>query len=84
MLIVYSKNSFWAAPWQNQQNDWRPAKTQISLGIRPVWSKLSLFTQWVAKALSFLHADSEDWSDWICHEAAVFSCAVDHVLPGVL
>ena len=33
----------------------RPAKTQISLGIRPVWS-----AQWVAKGPRFLHADSED------------------------
>ena len=38
----------------------RPAKTQISLGIRPVWSESSLCTQWVAKDPSFLHADSED------------------------
>ena len=37
-----------------------PAKTQISLGIRPVWSASSLCTQWVAKDPSFLHADSED------------------------
>ena len=37
-----------------------PAKTQISLGIRPVWSESSLSTQWVAKDPSFLHADSED------------------------
>ena len=36
------------------------AKTQISLGIRPVWSESSLCTQLVAKDLSFLHADSED------------------------
>ena len=43
-----------------------PAKTQISLGIRPVWSESSLCTQWVAKDPSFLHADSEDWSDWAC------------------
>ena len=42
----------------------RPAKTQIRLGIRPVWSESSLRAQWVAKDLSFLHADSEDWSDW--------------------
>ena len=28
--------------WQNQQNDVRPAKTQISLGIHPVWSDSSL------------------------------------------
>ena len=54
----------------------RPAKTQISLGIRPVWSESSLCDQWVAKDSRFLdadredsdqtglflHADSEDWS----------------------
>ena len=38
----------------------RPAKTQISLGIRPVWSEFSLCAQWVAKDPSFLHEDSED------------------------
>ena len=38
----------------------RPAKSQISLGIRPVWSVSSLCTQWIAKDTSFLHADSED------------------------
>ena len=38
----------------------RPAKTQISLGIRPVWAESSLCAQWVAKYPSFLHADSED------------------------
>ena len=37
-----------------------PGKTQISLGIRPVWSESSLCTQWIAKDPSFLHADSED------------------------
>ena len=38
----------------------RPAKTQISLGICPVWSESSLCTQWVVKDPSFLHADGED------------------------
>ena len=47
----------------------RQAKTQISLGIRPVWSESSLFAQWVAKDPSFLHADSEDWSDWVDAQA---------------
>ena len=42
----------------------RPAKTQVSLGIHPVWSESSLYAQWVAKGPRFLHADSEDWSDW--------------------
>ena len=38
----------------------QPAKTQISLGFRHVWSEASLCAQWVAKGPSFLHADSED------------------------
>ena len=38
----------------------RPSKTQISLGIRPVWSESSLCAHWVAKDPWFLHADSED------------------------
>ena len=38
----------------------RPAKTQISLGIRPVWSDSSLGAHWVAKDPSFLHADGKD------------------------
>ena len=37
-----------------------PAKTQISLGIRPVWTESSLCAYWVAKDHSFLQADSED------------------------
>ena len=37
----------------------RPAKTQISLGIHPVWSESSLCAQWVAKDPSFLHSDSK-------------------------
>ena len=37
-----------------------PAKTQISLGIHPVWSESSLCAQWVAKDPSFLHEDSKD------------------------
>ena len=36
------------------------AKTQISLGIHPVWSESTLCTKWVAKDSSFLRADSED------------------------
>ena len=39
----------------------RSAKTQISLGIRPVWSESSLCAQWLAKDPSFFHVDSEDF-----------------------
>ena len=38
----------------------RPAKTQINLGIHPVWSESSLCSRWVAKNPSFIHADSKD------------------------
>ena len=36
----------------------RPAKTQISLGIGPVWSESSLCDQWVAEDSMFLHASA--------------------------
>ena len=38
----------------------RPAKTQICLGIRQVWSESLQCAEWVAKDPVFLHADSED------------------------
>ena len=38
----------------------RPAKTKISLDIRPVWAEYSLCAQWVANDSRFLQADSED------------------------
>ena len=52
----------------------RPAKTQISLGIRPVWSESSLCAQWIAKDPRFLNADSDDSGQtgrmprliWVC------------------
>ena len=65
----FSSNYFWHL-WKSEYmsrlmtkpTKWsvHPAKTQISLGIRPVWSESSLCAQWVAKDPSFLHADSED------------------------
>ena len=42
----------------------RPAKTQISLGIRPVWSESSL-SAWRNIVSSATHwAHCKDWSDW--------------------
>ena len=39
----------------------RPGSTFIIIKcLRPVWSEFSLCAQWIAKNLSFLHADSED------------------------
>ena len=55
----------------------RPAKTQISLGICPVWSE-SLLSAWINIGPLATHsAYSKDWSDWahmpfcwFCHKAA--------------
>ena len=70
----------------------RPAKTQISLGIRPVWSKSSLCAQWVPKDPSFLSLESEDsdqtgWMPrliWVFAERTfillVLSCRGSYVL----
>ena len=74
----------------------RPAKTQISLGICPVWSESSLCAQWVAKDPSFLHADRVDsdqtgWMPrliWVFTECTVIllvlSCRGSHVLAIIL
>ena len=62
----------------------RLAKTQISLGICPVWSESLLCTQWVAQDPSFLHADSEDWSDWVDAQAdRVFAGRTCHFIGFV-
>ena len=51
----------------------RPAKTQINLGIRPVWSESSMCAQWVANDPSFLHADSEDSDQTLIRLICVFA-----------
>ena len=42
----------------------RPAKTQISLCMRPVWSESSLSAWKNLGPLATHWAHSEDWSDW--------------------
>ena len=59
-LNKYHYNAFEPPRDKTNKVSVRPAKTQISLGIRQVWSESSQCTQWVAKDPSFLHADSED------------------------
>ena len=46
----------------------RPAKTQISLGIFPVWSESSL-SAWSIGSLATHGAHSEDWSNWVDAQA---------------
>ena len=65
VYVVIATGSQQSEPRHDKTNNMsvRPAKTQISLGIRPVWSESSLCAHWVAKDPSLLHADREDWAD---------------------
>ena len=59
--VVNYKETIWAASWQNQQSDYAPSEDSDQPGRPP---SLRVRAQWVAKDPSFLHVDSEDWSDW--------------------
>ena len=59
----------------------RPGKTQISLGIRLVWSESSLWAWIKLGSLATHWVHSKDWSEsllgthaicWFCHEAGTF------------
>ena len=64
----------------------RPAKSQISLGIHPVWSESSLCAQWVAKGPNFHHADSEDFDQtgWMPRLIWVFAGRTSHFVGFVM
>ena len=62
----------------------QPAKTQISLGICPVWSESSLTAQLVAKNPKVLDADSEDSSDWVDAHADPSLCWFCHASAHII
>ena len=65
---------YWAAAQQNQQNNMHPAKTQISLGIRPFWLA-SLLSAWrILGSLATYWAHSEDWSGCADAQADLSLC----------
>ena len=55
----YNSKTYIHAIWINLFNKLL-RKTQLSLGIRPVWSESLLWARWVAKGSVRLQADSED------------------------
>ena len=63
IFIYFLLFTFYLSRLMTKPTKWalRPAKIQISLGIRPVWSESSLCAQWVAQDPRFLHANSEDF-----------------------
>ena len=64
-VIICTNN--WAASWKKWHV--RPVNTQISLGIRPVWSESSLSAWRKLGSLATHWAHSEDWSDWMDAQA---------------
>ena len=54
----------------------RPAKTQVSLGIRPVWLESSLSAWGKLGSLATHWAHSEDWSVWAVAQADLSVCWV--------
>ena len=66
--LTWAHTQTWAASWQNQQNGMcSPAKTQISLGIRPVWSESSLFAwrKLGSLATHWVHSEDSDHTGWM-------------------
>ena len=54
-----TKPTKWLCTQRRLKSAWASAQSDQS----------SLCAQWVAKDSSFLHADSEDWSDWVDAQA---------------
>ena len=63
----------WATTWQNQQNGCVPSESLGSAQASTQSDQSLLCPRWTAKDPRFLHADSEDWSDWV-HAQLVLSC----------
>ena len=66
LILYFNINDFyiWAASWQNQRSDCAPSENSDQPGHPPSLIRVFACAQWVAKDPMFLHADSEDWSDW--------------------
>ena len=61
---MYTETKFiWAASWQNQQNECAPSEDPDQPGHLPNLIRVFAVHS-IAKDPRFLHADSEDWSDW--------------------
>ena len=64
LCLVYFASRLSCSMTKPTQWHLHPVKTQISLGIRPVWSE-SLLSAWRKLGSLATHwAHSEDWSDW--------------------
>ena len=81
---VMLENYMSRGAWQNQQNDVLPAKTQISMDIRPVWTESLLSTLRKTWPLTTYWAHSEDWSDWADAQADLSLLGACHFVGVVV
>ena len=75
------------SPLMTKPSKWsvHPAKTQISPGIRPVWSESSLSALRNSGSSATHWAHNEDWSDWADAQADLSICWVhSHFVGNVM
>ena len=81
------KSNNWAWAGQNQQK-WpvHPGKTQMSLGIRPVWSESSLYAWWKLRSLAtyWVHSKDSDHTGWMSRLIWVFAGHTCHFVCFVM
>ena len=74
----------WVTARQNQENDVRPAKPQISLGICQGWLGSSLSALWVAKDQMLLHSKESDQTGQMPRLIWIFAWRTDHFVGFVM
>ena len=72
--------SMWNLSCSTKPTKWLPSKTQISLGMRPVWSECSLSAWRKLGSLATHLAHSKDWSDWADAQADPSLCLAQVIL----
>ena len=75
LQIFMRSNSFEPRHDKTNKMAVRPAKTQISLGIRPVWSECSLFAwrKLGSLATHWAHSEDSDQTGWMPRLISVFA-----------
>ena len=90
-LTYWSHSFYYTCIWaalSTKPTKWylRPAKTEVNLGIRPVWSGSSLSTWGKLKSLAIIRAHSEasDQTGWMSRLIWVFAGRKGHFVAFVM
>ena len=84
LLVIYNVQFLSLSRLTTKPTKWQYAEQRLRSFWETVLSESSLCAQWVAKDPSFLHADSEDWSDWADAQADRESSLGAHAIVLVL